>query len=403
MERVVLFQYLIDHIENHIMGRIIDHGLANINLFNDFSYFFVADFLPHFTLFFFDLLEIYWFSTPDSFFWNYFFSTYYTSGFFLEMLSYKNFIALISVAETPSVFNAISQITINFISFSFYLHTSYKFSVFEIFINFFFTISFVFDYIFYFAILLLFYTKWYFDYLLILENDRSSVILSYEKLLYTWINFVSLKFESFDEALCVIVIWPWCIFLVFTHIFSVDSNESFFIFIEWGLPVIYGYLLLLEHVWNFGQYIFVYLNGAVGRRSLLITILEDIVAFIILLSRVTLQVVRGLICGFFHDFFRELSEYLFDVWFLYYDSLSNQTPTTLFLRKDTVLFLIDLYSVAFILLFIYAILFLQLLFLVIAVWIFCRCWFISSSVATTVIIKKNGRNLTREKFTKLFF
>jgi hypothetical protein len=230
--------------------------------------------------------------------------------------------------------------------------------------------------------------KLHFDYLMLQEINRSAITLFYESIVYSWVNFVSLKFESFDEALCIIVIWPWCFFLVFTHIFSIDNNESFFIFVEWGLPVLYGYLLLVEHVWNFGQYILVYLNGAVGRRSYFITLVEDVVSFIILLSRVTLQVVRGLICGFFHDFFREVAEYLFDTWLVYYESVANLTITTIFVRKDILLFFFDLYIVAFVLLFIYAILFLQLLFLVIAVWIFCRCWFVSYPTAG-IFIKKS--------------
>jgi hypothetical protein len=62
----------------------------------------------------------------------------------------------------------------------------------------------------------------------------------------------------------------------------------------------------------FGVYFLVYLNGGRGRKFLLVTLVEDLIAFIILLARVTLQVVRGIICGLYHDFFKELTEYIID-------------------------------------------------------------------------------------------
>jgi len=43
-----------------------------------------------------------------------------------------------------------------------------------------------------------------------------------------------------------------------------------------------------------------------------ITLIEDVINFMILLARVTLQMVRGIICGLYHDFFREVTEYLID-------------------------------------------------------------------------------------------
>ena len=61
-----------------------------------------------------------------------------------------------------------------------------------------------------------------------------------------------------------------------------------------------------------GCHIFVYLTGSRGRRSLFVVVLEDLIAFVILLSRVSLQIVRGIICGLYHDFFREIYELLTD-------------------------------------------------------------------------------------------
>ncbi len=64
-------------------------------------------------------------------------------------------------------------------------------------------------------------------------------------------------------------------------------------------------LLLFEHVWDFGVYICVYLMGVRGRKSLLLNVLEDLVATIIMVARVILQAIRGLIVGMFHFICRE--------------------------------------------------------------------------------------------------
>jgi len=210
------------------------------------------------------------------------------------------------------------------------------------------------------------------------ENSKPNIIIRYNIFITSWLNFASIKFESFEEAFSIIILWPWCIVLIFTHLFTVENNEVFFIFIEWGLPVAYGFLILFESAWLFSTHLLIYLNGARGRRSLIATMIEDCVALIILTSRITLQMIRGLICGFFHDFFREISEYLIDTWELYVYYASWQVPfCKSSFSTDLISFFIDWYLISFILLFIYFILFLQLLFLVIAVWLFCRCWFIS--------------------------
>ena len=176
------------------------------------------------------------------------------------------------------------------------------------------------------------------------------------------------------------VLWPWCFLLVFTHAFLVDNHEVLFIFIEWGLPIVCGFFLLFEHLWNFGSYFFIYLNGGRGRRSLVITLIEDVLTFFIVIIRVSLQVVRGLLCGFFHNFFRELNDMAIDLYHLYvqYTDWSIPFLTSASPFMDFIFFCAKWYLIGFLLLFTYAIMFLQLLFLVIAVWLFCRCWFISS-------------------------
>lgn len=215
------------------------------------------------------------------------------------------------------------------------------------------------------------------------SSDYKRVVISvyYEKFITTWINVTGIKFESYEETLCVVVFWPWCIFLVFTHFFGIENNEFFFIFIEWGLPVLIGIMILIESFWLFGCHIFTYLTGSKGRRSFLATMAEDLIAFTILMSRVCLQIVRGVICGLYHDFFREISDMLVDNWgdFWIFSNSGISIDNSNFLLAF-IIFFIDIYLLAMALFFIYFILFLQLLFLLIAVWLFCRCWLMSSSV-----------------------
>ncbi len=111
--------------------------------------------------------------------------------------------------------------------------------------------------------------------------------------------------ESVEEAICLVFLWPWAVFIIFFHLFSIFNVGIFWGFAEWGLPVIYGFLLLLEHLVSFGLYITVYLVGSRGRASLVIGCIEDLVAAVILLARVALQSVRGVIVGMFHFIARE--------------------------------------------------------------------------------------------------
>lgn len=233
----------------------------------------------------------------------------------------------------------------------------------------------------YFIILLflLFIMKWNYDFTQVSYIYRSDVFLYYQFIFYDFLTLVLNKYESSEEAICLVVLWPWCILLVFTHSFSYDNNEILFIFVEWGMPIVYGFFLLFEHLWNFGSYFFIYLNGGRGRRSFIIVIIEDILTFIIIIIRVSLQTVRGLLCGFFHNFFRGIYDNVYELFYVYqHYSEWNMPVQTSNAIIDLTLFFTYWYLIALTMLFVYAILFLQLLFLVIAVWLFCRCWFISS-------------------------
>lgn len=232
-----------------------------------------------------------------------------------------------------------------------------------------------------FILTLLHLIKWHYDYSMVGYTTRTNMTLFYQFIVYDFLTLVLNKYESSEEAICMVVLWPWCFLLVFTHVFLIDNNEIMFIFVEWGLPVVYGFFLLIEHLWNFGSHFFVYLNGGRGRRSLLVTIIEDILTFFIVIIRVSLQVVRGLLCGFFHNFFREIADRVANIYHIYcwYADWNIPFVSTSTVFVDVVSMLARWYVLGFTLLFVYAILFLQLLFLIIAVWLFCRCWFISTN------------------------
>lgn len=295
-----------------------------------------------------------------------------------QLQIYSNeFFNLNQVVDTNIIINVVDQLSNDlcyYCNIDLNLITTTIFSLnFNIFL-------FVYNITYFFVLFLIFLVifKYFYETTLVKNTKRNNFFYFYEKFLIVWVNFISIKFESYEEALTSFILWPWAIFLVFTHFTGIEDHESFFIFIEWGLPVVYGYFLILEHIWNFGKHMLLYLNGTRGRSVLIVTLFEDFIAFSIIFARITLQAVRGLICGFFHDFFRELSDYLLNIWELYWNYIDSDLPfCSDYYVFDSILFFSDWYILVFILLFIYVILFLQLLFLVIAVWLFCKCWFIS--------------------------
>lgn len=353
-------------------------------MFNDNNWtFFSRELLPIFKIFKFDWLEnITYFYTENeinnSYYNQFNIFSFSNANFNIFPLNYNEFMCFTAEMENSVLFTITDQISSYFLLFynlNLYvpLFTELTFtSVYPIFFSNLLSFILIFIYIF-----VLIY-KLHAEYGSTNEATKPNIMIRYNIFVTSWLNFAGIKFESIEEAFSIIVLWPWCIILIFTHVFTIENNENFFIFVEWGLPVVYGFLILFESVWLFSTHLLIYLNGARGRRSLLVTLIEDCVALTILISRITLQMVRGLICGFMHDFFREISEYLIDTWELYMYYATWQVPfCNSSFSTDLVGFFIDWYIISFTLLFIYFILFLQLLFLVIAVWLFCRCWFIS--------------------------
>lgn len=120
-----------------------------------------------------------------------------------------------------------------------------------------------------------------------------------------------------------------------------------------------------------------YLVGTRGRRSFALTLAEDFVALVIMVVRVLLQAIRGVIVGMFHFICRE--------------ALLNMTRWTAVdaggagapaaeapaPALDYALLAADVGLAAGSLVLVTAIMFLQLIFLMVSVWLFCKCWFIS--------------------------
>lgn len=196
---------------------------------------------------------------------------------------------------------------------------------------------------------------------------------------YIWVRLGSDKLESVEEAVAIMILWPWCILLIFTHIFMLDNHSFLFGFAEWGLPILYGLILLFEHFWVFGIYILVYLIGIRGRRSFMITFIEDIVAISIMFARVILQSIRGIIVGMFHFICREAllnmtRWWSHEIWFSHSDGTSLYDVAT---RSDFMFVISDFFLAVASLVVVMAIMFLQLIFLIVSVWLFCKCWFMS--------------------------
>lgn len=209
--------------------------------------------------------------------------------------------------------------------------------------------------------------------------------------IYSWIFMGENKVESIEEVVSLIILWPWCIFLIFSHLITFYQEMNAVGFAEWGLPVLYGFILLAEHQWSLGSYSLVYLVGIRSRKSLIINIFEDIGGSSIMVARVGLQAVRGVIVGMFHFICREAllvveQWWNTDNWFNH--NLGNGTRKS-GIYRDILNLIRDLILAGGSLVIITAIMFLQLLFLLVSVWLFCKCWYISWGIGEILInIKK---------------
>jgi len=199
------------------------------------------------------------------------------------------------------------------------------------------------------------------------------------RVMYSWIITSFDKVETAEEGIVLAILWPWCFLIVFTHLMTLTDHAVMFGFSEWGLPVTYGLVMLLEHGWSMGTYLFVYVAGAAGRRISLITAIEDAVALLILIARVLLQAVRGVIVGMFHFICREMLWNMSGYWThnTVANSATTLAPQALPKTSPALQLLFDCTVTGGSFVIITAVMFLQLLFLLVSVWLFCKCWFTS--------------------------
>lgn len=217
--------------------------------------------------------------------------------------------------------------------------------------------------------------RWLVDSGVFVERARPLYNNFLELQIFAWVYGGDNKVESVEELLCLLVLWPWCVFIIGSHLFSGADHSVMFGFAEWGLPIIYGLLLLTEHFWTFGVYIFVYLVGVRGRRSFVVNMFEDFVAMLIMVVRVLLQSIRGVIVGMFHFICREallnMTRWWSSDFALNHQLGSVQSGDSLSL--DLLAVLADFGLAAGSLVVVTAIMFLQLIFLIVSVWLFCKC------------------------------
>lgn len=207
----------------------------------------------------------------------------------------------------------------------------------------------------------------------------ATVTMTTQRIMYSWILLSFDKVETVEESIVLAFLWPWCFLIVFTHLMTVTDHTALFGFSEWGLPVTYGIIMLLEHCWSMGTYLFVYIAGAAGRKYSLITALEDAVALLILIARVLLQAVRGVIVGMFHFICREMIWNMSGHW-THNNVMNSSTAMAqqqLSATKPLIQLLFDGVVTGGSFVIITAVMFLQLLFLLVSVWLFCKCWFTS--------------------------
>ena len=166
--------------------------------------------------------------------------------------------------------------------------------------------------------------------------------------------------------------------MFFLHFFFFDNFLNTYIFLEWSLPVIFGLFIILENIWLFSSSIFIYLNGSKGRKFFFITLVEDFINLFILITRILLQIIRGVICSLYHDFFREISIlFFFKIYnfFFFLNFVFNFNIINSFWFLSV--FFIKFFFIVIVMTFAVLLMFLQILFLFLAIWLFCKCWFIS--------------------------
>ena len=183
-------------------------------------------------------------------------------------------------------------------------------------------------------------------------------------------------------------------FLFFSNFFEYDDNINYVVFIEWNIPVCFGMILILELIFMLKSYIFMYLNGSKTKKLILVTFFEDLINFFILNIRILLQLIRGIICGIYHDLLREFNiKAIIDLHDSNFDWINSSEITSACIEIRIFAKIIFVICYLYIITFAVILMFLQALFLFLAIWLFCKCWFMS--VTSAKFLFKDKINITK--------
>ena len=207
---------------------------------------------------------------------------------------------------------------------------------------------------------------------------KNSIITKSINYFIVWIKFFHEKLENTKEGYLMAKLMLFFLTLFFSSLFFFDDYINYIVFLEWNIPVCFGIILILELIWILKSHILIYLNGSKTKNSLSLTLFEDLINFFILVIRIILQLIRGIICGIYHDLLREsnikiilwLHETNFE-WVKSIELLTENIYLKIFYKILFVIFYLLIITFAIILMF------LQALFLFLAIWLFCKCWFMS--------------------------
>lgn len=74
--------------------------------------------------------------------------------------------------------------------------------------------------------------RWLADGGVLLERGRPLYNNFLELQVFTWVYGGDSKVESVEELLCMLVLWPWCVFIIGSHLFSSADHAVMFGFAE---------------------------------------------------------------------------------------------------------------------------------------------------------------------------
>jgi hypothetical protein len=74
--------------------------------------------------------------------------------------------------------------------------------------------------------------RWLADGGALLERGRPLYNNFLELQVFTWVYGGDSKVESVEELLCMLVLWPWCVFIIGSHLFSSADHAVMFGFAE---------------------------------------------------------------------------------------------------------------------------------------------------------------------------